>query len=114
MEMVRQLIGYLNIILAAVALIILFVLLARLAKMSKTAAIISDDANHLGSSIEKANASIGSIRSYEDSWNFFTSIYLITAILKEANRYRKRDHSVSSSLTRSLAKHAKQLSSIRF
>lgn len=114
MGIVKQYVGYLNIVLAAAAVIIFIILLVRLSKIVKTANIISDDTQLLNRNMQKINDSLDSIRSHEDSWNFFTSVYIITAILKEANRYRKKDHSVPASLSRSVAKHAKQLSSIRF
>ena len=112
--MVKQLIGYLNIILGVIALVIFIILLVKTGKMNRTLDIISNDTETLSRDLEKANASIDSIKKSEDSWRFFTSIYIITAILKEANRNHKKDSSISRSLTRSLSRHAKELSSIRF
>ena len=113
MGIIRQYIVYVDYGLAALAGILFIGLLIRTGKMKSTTDIIGEDSKVLGRDLRHMNETIDSIRATEDSWKFFASLYIIFVVIKETLRYRRSDRSISKSFTRSVARHAKELSSIK-
>ncbi len=107
-------IGYLNIGLAAAAAVLTVVLLVKAGRLKGPAAFVSEDTKILGRDLEHMNDTLEKIRATKDSWLFFASLYAVIAIIRETFRYRRSDRTISRSFARSVARHAKELSSIRF
>ena len=114
MSMINQYVKYVNIGLAVIAVIVLLVLLIKLLKLKPTVGIIADDTGKLTKNLDGIDNTLTTIKATEKSWVFFSSLYVIFVIIKETFKYAKANKSISKSLTKSVTRHAKQLSSIRF
>ena len=113
MKTVNLIIGILDILLGAGALIALIAFLLRLKKTAKAVEPLTDSLNVMNVELNAAKAKTARIKASAPSYKFFASLYIILIIIKETLKSWKNDRSLPGSFTRAYLRHSRQISKIR-
>lgn len=113
MNDIKVYINYLNIILGIIVLITTIVLLVKIVKTSKNITILTNNGQKISNNLSLIQEKTDSIKKTKDSFVFMGSLYIIFSILKDADKYYKRDYSISKSLTRSIMDNSRKLNRIK-
>ena len=113
MKTVNHLIGILNILLAAGAIIALIALLLRVRKTLKAADPLNESLGIMNTRLEVVKEKTGKIKASADSFKFFASLYIILVVIKETVKSWSHDRSLPGSFASAYVRHSKQIRKIR-
>ncbi len=113
MKTVNLIIGILDILLGAGALIALIAFLLRLKKTVKATEPLTDSLSVMNGELNAVKTKTARIKASAPSYKFFASLYIILVIIKETLKSWKNDKSLPGSFTKAYIRHSKQISKIR-
>ena len=101
-----------------ITLIIVFkIFIKNLTKLIKKTAGLNDNIDKLKNNILTTNEKVEGIKTTQDSWHFFFTIYIVYSILKETLKdYKKSSkltRGITKSFTKSCVKNASKISKIK-
>ena len=115
--MFNQYIKYLYIPIIITLIIVVIIFLIRLARFMKKVAGVNDNISRMNDDLNKINDSKKQIADTKKSWQFFASVFIIIAILKEVledYRNTKKDkRQLSKSFKKTCVKNVSRIRKIK-